>query len=64
MANVNRKGKKKEISQCEIEVFVGEVDTRKKKLFGEHKAGITNAKKALEWQHVADPVNTAASEGW
>ncbi len=32
MANVNRKGKKKEISQCEIEVFVGEVDTRKKKI--------------------------------
>ena len=25
--------------------------------------GVTNAKKALEWQHVADSVNAVASEG-
>lgn len=32
-------------------------------LFGGHSVGITNAKKTLEWQHVADAVNAAGSEG-
>lgn len=63
MANGERKTKKRNFTQCEIEVLVGEVDTRKKMLFGGHSVGITNAKKALEWQHVADAVNAAASEG-
>ena len=31
-------------------------------LFGGHSVGITNAKKALEWQKVADAVNAAASQ--
>ena len=33
-------------------------------LFGGHSVGVTNAKKALEWQNVADNVNDVASEGW
>ncbi len=31
-------------------------------LFGGHSVGITNAKKALEWQMVADAVNAVASQ--
>lgn len=31
-------------------------------LFGGHSVGITNAKKALEWQKVADAVNAVASQ--
>ena len=39
------------------------MDTRKKVIFGGLGVGITNAKKAEEWQHVADTVNNVASEG-
>ncbi|KAJ8256710.1 hypothetical protein COCON_G00188620 [Conger conger] len=61
MPNSEKKARKRNFSQCEIEVLVGEVDTRKKMLFGGHSVGITNAKKVLEWQHVADAVNTVGS---
>ena len=57
MAKAERKTKKRNFTQCEVEVLVGEVDTRKKVLFGGLGVGITNAKKAEEWQHVADAVN-------
>ena len=46
-----------------MEVLVGEVDKRNAVLFGGHSVGVINAKKALEWQHVADNVNAVASEG-
>ncbi len=36
---------------------------RKKVLFGGHGMGITCAREAEEWQHVADAVNSVASEG-
>lgn len=61
MANVERKSKKRNFTQCEVEVLVGEVEKRRKMLFRGHSVGITNVKKALEWQKVADAVN--ASEG-
>ena len=63
MANDDRKAKKRNFTQCEIEVLVGEVEARKNILFSGLSAGITNAKQALEWQHVADAVNAAGSEG-
>ncbi len=40
----------------------GRVETRKKILFGGHSVGITNAKKSIERQRVADAVNAIASE--
>ncbi|XP_026113218.1 nuclear apoptosis-inducing factor 1-like [Carassius auratus] len=62
MANTERKSKKRNFTQCEVEVIVGEVEKRRKMLFGGHSVGITNAKKALEWQTVADAVNAVASQ--
>jgi len=35
---------------------------KRRKMFVEHSVGITNAKKALEWQKVADAVNAVASQ--
>jgi len=54
--------KKCNFTQCEVEVIVGKVEKRRKILFGGHSVGITNAKKALEWQKVADAVNAVASQ--
>ncbi|XP_077083179.1 uncharacterized protein LOC143736324 [Siphateles boraxobius] len=64
MANKERKSKKRNFTQCEVEVIVGEVEKRRKMLFGGHSVGITNAKNALEWQKVADAVNDVASQPW
>ena len=52
------------MSNLNVKVLVGEVEARKRLLFGGHTVGITNAKKALEWQHLEDAVNAAGSEGW
>ena len=62
MPKAERKAKQRSFTQCEVEVLVGMVEKRKAVLFGGHS--VTNAKKALEWQHVADNVNDVASEGW
>ena len=63
MAKAEKGAKKRNFTQCKVEVLVSEVDTRKKVLFGGLAEGIANAKKAAEWQHVADAVNNVASEG-
>ena len=63
MAKAERKAKKRNFTQCEVEVLVGEVEKRKAVLFGGYSAGVANAKKAQEWQHVADNVNAVTSEG-
>ena len=63
MVKVERKAKKGNCTQHEVEVLVGEVEMRKAVLFGGHGVGVSNAKKALEWQHAADSVNAVASEG-
>ncbi len=44
MANSEKKAKKRNFTQCETEVLVGEVEARKN-TFGGHSVGITNAKK-------------------
>ena len=64
MPKSERKAKKRNFTQCEVKVLVGEVEKRKAVLFGGHSVRVINAKKALEWQHVADNVNATASEGW
>lgn len=58
MANADRKAKKNFFSQCEIKVLVWELEARKKVLFGGHSVGITITKKAAEWQHRADIMNS------
>ena len=66
MLKAERKAKKCNFTQCEVEVLVGEVGKTKAVLFGGHNVGsdlVTTAKKALEWQHVADNINAVASEG-
>ena len=63
MAQEGRRAKKRHFTQCEVEILVGEVEKRKVVLFYGHSVGITNAKKAEEWQHVVDAVNSVASEG-
>ena len=50
-------------TQCKLEVLVGEVEMRTAVLFGGHSVGVTSAKKALEWHHVAENVNAVASQG-
>ncbi|XP_046873074.1 nuclear apoptosis-inducing factor 1-like [Hypomesus transpacificus] len=62
MASAGKKTKKRNFLDCEIEVLVGEVEKRKKILFGGHSMGVTNAKKTLEWQTLAEAVNATASE--
>ncbi len=37
-------------------------EIKRKILFSGHSVGITNGKKALEWQHVEEAVNAAGSE--
>ncbi|XP_073670657.1 nuclear apoptosis-inducing factor 1-like [Paramisgurnus dabryanus] len=51
MANTERKSKKRNFTQCEVEVIVGEVEKRRKMLFGGHS-----------WQTLADGVNAVASQ--
>ncbi len=62
-AQEGKRAKKRNFTQCEVEILVGELEIREKILFGGHGVGITNARKAEEWQHVADAVNNVASVG-
>ncbi|XP_062386939.1 t-SNARE domain-containing protein 1-like [Sardina pilchardus] len=63
MAKSDRNTKKRNFTDCEVEVLVNEVEQRQRVLFGGHSSGITNAKKTCEWEHVAHAVNAAASQG-
>ncbi|CAL8388280.1 unnamed protein product [Boreogadus saida] len=55
-----RKAKKRNFTEVEVETLVGEVEARKEILFGGHGIGITNIKKQNEWQHVAAAVNAVS----
>jgi len=44
MANTERKAKKRNFIQCEVEIIIGVVEKRSKMLFGGHSVAI-NAKK-------------------
>ena len=57
------KTKKRNFTECEVEVLVNEVEQPRNVLFGAHSTGVTNCKKACAWQHVADAVNVVASQG-
>ena len=49
-----RKANKINFSDCEIETLVGEIEARKKVLFGSHGAGLTNKRQFFECQHVGE----------
>ena len=50
MAKKDRKTKKRNFTDCEVEVLVNEVEQRQRVLFGGHSLGITNAKKKNIWE--------------
>ncbi|XP_034564486.1 nuclear apoptosis-inducing factor 1-like [Notolabrus celidotus] len=56
----DKRTKKRNFSESEIETLVGEVESRKNVLFGSHGTGVTNKKKCSEWQQVAAAVNTVS----
>ena len=56
--------KKRNFTDCEIEVLITEVEARKFVLFGGLSSGINNLKKSAEWQTVTRAVNAVGSEIW
>ncbi|KAJ8377089.1 hypothetical protein SKAU_G00076690 [Synaphobranchus kaupii] len=61
MAMYRQKSKKKNFSECEIEVLLGEVERRRAILFDGHSMGISNKRKRLEWHKVCAAVNSVSS---
>ena len=61
-AVLQRKAKKQNYSDTEVEVLVSEVDLRKDILFGSHSTGITNKRKCTEWNSVTAAVNAVSSK--
>lgn len=53
--------RKRNFTEAEIGVLVGEVEARKGILFGGHSSGVTNKRKTTEWQHVVAAVNSASA---
>ncbi|XP_041843329.1 nuclear apoptosis-inducing factor 1-like [Melanotaenia boesemani] len=49
---------KRNFTETEVEVLVGEVEARKNILFGGLGSGISNKRKTEEWQHVVAAVNS------
>ena len=56
------KKKKRNFTDCEIEIMVGQIEKRKRILFGSLSSGMTNKTKQIEWQKVTDAVNSVSSE--
>ncbi len=57
-----KRAKKRNFSDTEIEVLVGEVETNQKILFGTLNAGVTNKRKNAAWEKVTTAVNSVGSE--
>ncbi|KAL7383453.1 hypothetical protein ABVT39_011126 [Epinephelus coioides] len=56
------RAKKRNFTDTEIEVLVGEVETNQKILFGTLNAGVTNQRKNAAWEKVTTAVNSVRSE--
>ncbi|KAL7397176.1 hypothetical protein ABVT39_018001 [Epinephelus coioides] len=56
------RAKKRNFTDTEIEVLVGEVETNQKILFGTLNAGVTNQRKNAAWEKVTTAVNSIGSE--
>lgn len=61
MEEQKRKAKKRNFTDCEMEVLLSEVEGRKKVLFGGLSAGISNKRNILEWEQVTEAVNAVTS---
>lgn len=57
-----KRAKKRNFSETEIEVLVGEVEEKQQILFGTLNAGVTQKKKNLAWESVTCAVNSVGSE--
>ncbi|XP_039630071.1 nuclear apoptosis-inducing factor 1-like [Polypterus senegalus] len=62
MAKARGKKKKKNFSDCEMEVLLSEIEARKNVLFSNLGSGISNKRKVMEWHSVADAVKSAGAE--
>ena len=56
------KGRKKNFSECEVEVLISEVEARNNILFGSLSSGISTKIKKLAWEKVAKSVNDVGAE--
>ena len=56
------KARKKNFSECEVEVLISEVEARNKILFGSLSSGISTKTKKLAWESVAKSVNEVGAE--
>lgn len=54
--------KKRKFTECELEVLLSEVETRKNILFGTLSSGINDKRKKYEWESLADVVHAVGSE--
>ncbi|MDG2555480.1 SANT/Myb-like DNA-binding domain-containing protein [Vibrio parahaemolyticus] len=52
--------RKKNFSEAEIEIILGEVDLRKNILFSSVSSGVTGTGKAKAWREVTDAVNVVS----
>ena len=57
-----RRAKKRNFTDTEIEVLVGEVETHQNILFGTLDAGVTKKRKNATWEKVTTAVNAVGSE--
>ena len=56
------KGRKKNFSECEVEVLISEVEARNNILFGSLSSGISTKTKKMAWEKVAKSVNDVGAE--
>uniref|UniRef100_A0A8C5FHJ9 Myb/SANT-like DNA-binding domain-containing protein n=1 Tax=Gadus morhua TaxID=8049 RepID=A0A8C5FHJ9_GADMO len=56
------KARKKNFSECAVEVLISEVEARNKILFGSLSSGISTKTKKLAWESVAKSVNEVGAE--
>ena len=60
-ATTMEKSRKKNFSECEVEVLISEVEARHKVLFGSLSSGISTKTKRLHWEHVTKAVNAVGA---
>ncbi|KAK0152986.1 t-SNARE domain-containing protein 1 [Merluccius polli] len=56
------KGKKRNVTESELEIVVNDVEPRREILFGTLSAGINMKRKRNEWERVCEAVNAVGSE--
>ncbi len=59
---MNKTGRKRDFSECELEMLLNEVEAHKHILFGTLSSGINTKRKKSEWESVCEAVNAVGSE--